>query len=316
MKKVAVITSIYNGERFISQTIKSILLNDHSLFDYYILNNGSTDNTKNILQRYSKKTNVYLHENEKVKPRTVALNQIISKLRNQYSFFTVIDSDDLIDKNWIKTAYEFMLKNPDVFALSGQFFLINDKNIKFQKSKIPIYPKKLNEYFSFTFPVVHSGLFIRLNKIKRNEIYDDSLTFGQDWDLCIYLAKRGVIAATKEYSVSFRHHNNSLTKLSSNQIQSRIDKLYNIKQAKALVKNPIFFLKNKNREASEMLALGFLYFKIGEYFKSIKYILLGLLTFPFALILNNKVMTMFQKKNRINCLISRGILNSIFLIYI
>jgi glycosyltransferase involved in cell wall biosynthesis len=298
MKKIAVITSVFNGEKYILDTIKSIMQNDHSLFDYYILNNGSTDDTTQILNKFKNYKNIFITENIKVVPRTRALNLLVSKIRHKYDFFTNVDADDLLDKNWLTYAYNFMNKHNDVCVLSGQFILINSQNEKYKKSNIPIYPHILNQYFSYTFPVVHSGLIFRLNKIKNKRIYNEKLTFGQDWDLCINLAKKGLIVSIDKLSTYFRHHEESLTKNLSNQLQSTHDKLFNLKNGKKLANDLFSKIKNKNREASEIFAISYINLKKKNFFDSINYFFLGIITFPFSIILNNKILSIFNS-NRI-----------------
>ena len=51
--KVSVLTSVYNGENYIAECIDSILNQTEADFEYIILNDGSTDQTRSILEKYS-----------------------------------------------------------------------------------------------------------------------------------------------------------------------------------------------------------------------------------------------------------------------
>lgn len=297
-KKIAVITSVFNGEKYIESAINSVLRNNKNLFDYYILDNGSTDKTLDIINKFRDYKNLFIQKNLKVVSRTKALNQLISKIRDNYEFFMNVDADDLIEKNWLINGYNFMENHSHISLLSGQFFLINSKNEAFVKSKIPIYPEILNNYFSYTFPVVHSGLLVRLKDIKTQNVYNENLSFGQDWDLCINIALKGKISSINNISVYFRHHDESLTKSLSNQLQSRYDKLYNLRNGSRLSNSLKLKLINKNREASEILAIAYLNFKKNNFLKSIKYFILGFITFPFSIFLNYKILSKFNS-NRI-----------------
>ncbi len=294
MKKIAIITSVFNGEKYILKTINSVLQNDHILFDYYILNNGSTDDTSKIINKFKNYGNIFIIENVKVVPRTRALNQLISKLSKEYQFFTNVDGDDLLEKDWLIHAYNFMKKYSDISAVSGQFLLINSQDKIYKKSDIPTYPHTLNKYFSFTFPIVHSGLIIRFDHIQNKKVYNEKLTFGQDWDLCINLAKKGKIVSIDKLSIYFRHHNDSLTKNVSNQLQSRYDKLYNLRSGKDLANDFYCKIQNKNREGSELFAIAYLNFRKNNFIISIKYFLLGLITFPFSIFFHNKIISFFN----------------------
>lgn len=135
---------------------------------------------------------------------------------------------------------------------------------------------------------------IRFNDIQCKKIYNEKLTFGQDWDLCIKLAKKGKIVSIDKLSIYFRHHNESLTKNLSNQLHSRHDKLYNLRNGKDLADNIYCKIQNKNREGSELFAIAYLNFEKKNFIISIKYFLLGLITFPFAIFFNNKIISIFN----------------------
>ncbi len=298
MKKIAVITSVYNGQRYIKNSINSVLKNDSRLFDYFVLDNGSTDRTPIILNKFKNNKNLFILKNSTVLPRTVALNQLTSKLRKKYHFFINLDADDILEKNWIEDSYNFIKNRKNISVLSGQFYLINSNNEIYKKSNIPIYPKKLNKYFSYTFPVVHSGLLIRFKHIKRKNIYNEKLIYGHDWDLCINLAIKGSIVSINKSSVYFRHHPDSLTKNLSNQLQSKHDKLQNLRSGRVLANDFFSLLKNKNREGSEIFSISYTNYKKKNFLIAIKFFMLGLFTFPFSIFLNNKIISLFYP-NRI-----------------
>ncbi len=52
MPKVSVVTSVYNGEAYLEECVESILNQTHRDLEFIILNNGSTDQTPDILNQY------------------------------------------------------------------------------------------------------------------------------------------------------------------------------------------------------------------------------------------------------------------------
>ena len=53
MPQISVVTSVYNGEKYLQECVDSILNQTFEDFEYIILNNGSTDSTAEILAQYN-----------------------------------------------------------------------------------------------------------------------------------------------------------------------------------------------------------------------------------------------------------------------
>ena len=64
MPKVSIVMPAYNAEKYINETIDSILKQSYKDFEFIIINDGSIDRTKEIISSYSDERIVYL-ENEK-----------------------------------------------------------------------------------------------------------------------------------------------------------------------------------------------------------------------------------------------------------
>ena len=83
MKKqphISIITPAYNTGHFLHETIDSILKQTHQNWDFYCCNDGSTDNTLDVLERYAKqdkRIHVFSHEN---KGLTKTLNFLLDKI--------------------------------------------------------------------------------------------------------------------------------------------------------------------------------------------------------------------------------------------
>ena len=53
--KISIITAVFNGEKYLEQTIKSIINQTYKNFEYIIIDGGSTDGTLEIIKKYEKK---------------------------------------------------------------------------------------------------------------------------------------------------------------------------------------------------------------------------------------------------------------------
>ena len=125
----SIITPVYNGESFISETVESVLLNlDPNLrFEYLIIDDGSTDNTKNILEKYS--------QNELVKVFSVknsgeaaAVNYALEKALGEY--ILIVNADDpLLSPRLFTLANEIFKSNEKVVVVYPDWNIVSESNL-------------------------------------------------------------------------------------------------------------------------------------------------------------------------------------------
>ena len=102
MKKnilISIVVPTYNNEKFLDKCVESILSQTYHEFELLIINDGSTDNTINVLQPYLKKDKRIKLHNTKNKGVSSARNLGISKAKGEYICF--IDSDDWVEKDYL-----------------------------------------------------------------------------------------------------------------------------------------------------------------------------------------------------------------------
>lgn len=125
---LSIIIPIYNTEKYLDECIQSLLKQDISAEDYQIIcvNDGSTDGSLNILQKYEAETSNIIVVNQKNSGVCVARNAGIDIADGDYIWF--IDSDDYIEKdilgNLMHKAYS---ENYDR-VIFGNYYFIDGKN--------------------------------------------------------------------------------------------------------------------------------------------------------------------------------------------
>lgn len=159
--KITVITPTFNRANLIAKTIESILSQTYKNFEYYILDDGSTDNTKEIVEPYLKDKRVkYLYHENAGEPATVNWGWSLAK----GEYFTQINSDDTIYKDLFKKMVEALDNDINkVLAYPNFNFLKNDKIIYTVRNE------KWNfAYFlsGFGCPAAAVGTFIRRSSFK------------------------------------------------------------------------------------------------------------------------------------------------------
>lgn len=131
-KKVSIIVPIYNASEYLSKSIESILNQSYENLEIILIDDASTDSSKEIIKKYALK-------DTRIKPFYSEVNHGVSRTRNiglksvsgDYVFF--MDSDDIIVKNAIKIMVEKAIKyNSD---LLDSYHLIIYNNKKFLEHK-------------------------------------------------------------------------------------------------------------------------------------------------------------------------------------
>ena len=114
---VAIVIPCYNGELYLEETIKSVLSQTFNNFDLYLLNNGSKDNSLNIMMKYKVlDTRIKIINYKQKTSRAKSINNLLKKISNQ--IIALIDADDVMYKNKIKIQINYLKKNPNVQFLS------------------------------------------------------------------------------------------------------------------------------------------------------------------------------------------------------
>ena len=114
--------SVYNGDKFLSSSIESILNQTYSDFELLILDDGSTDNTSKILNNYQNHQKIRLFKNNQNIGLTKSLNLLINKSKGSY--IARQDCDDLSDSKRLENQLSFLLKHIEIcFFLLCEFLV-------------------------------------------------------------------------------------------------------------------------------------------------------------------------------------------------
>jgi glycosyltransferase involved in cell wall biosynthesis len=118
---VSILLPTHNGEKYISESIDSILNQTFSNFELLIGFNGTTDNSKNIVGSYKdERIRIFDYEDDKGKSKT--LNKLL--LESRFDYIALQDDDDI----WMNTKLEKQIKLVDQFDVIGTFISYIDKN--------------------------------------------------------------------------------------------------------------------------------------------------------------------------------------------
>ena len=115
---VSIIIPVYNSEKYISKCLDSLINQTYKDYELLIVNDGSTDNSQNIINEYKNKYPeiIVLKEQENLGV-AVTRNNAIEEAKGKYIMF--IDNDDFVDKDYVETFVKEIEKNDYDVILGG-----------------------------------------------------------------------------------------------------------------------------------------------------------------------------------------------------
>jgi glycosyltransferase involved in cell wall biosynthesis len=236
---VSIVIPVYNAEKYIEKTLESVFNQSFTDYEIIVVDDGSTDNTPNILKKYGDKI-TYIRQRNSGGPSSPR-NKAIKNAQGEY--IALFDSDDLMFKDKIQTDVNILKNNPDISLVFSNFIVLEDEkpwsfswfekeNVKeimasIPKKKIgpkvyrferPIYKEILQNNFIGTSTVV-----LRKKDILEVGLFDKSLFGVEDRDMWLKFSKSGkIFAMNADASSYYRLLNNSLSRQTKHLI-SRID---------------------------------------------------------------------------------------------
>ena len=125
--KVSIIVPVYNGQEYIEQCISSIINQTYNNLEIIVINDGSTDNTINILKNFEKKdSRIRIIDKENT---GVSDSRNIGIIESTGKYINFVDSDDWIELDMIEKLVN-KIQEKDVDAVRCNYYRQYDRNIK------------------------------------------------------------------------------------------------------------------------------------------------------------------------------------------
>ncbi|MES2767720.1 MAG: glycosyltransferase [Bdellovibrionota bacterium] len=212
---ISVVIPVYNGAKYVEQTIQSVLEQSHKDFELLIVNDGSTDSTQAILEKY--KTNPQVQIFTKTNGGlSSARNLGIQSARGE--FISLLDADDL----WESTKLEAQVKK--IKELDNDFGIIYT-DCNYVDTKDQLLPNESEYYHLDT--AIKGNVYEKL--IVKNQIcgsgsavlipkkvfdavglFDENLKSCEDQDMWLRITKKYPVAYVNQRLVKIRVHPQSM----------------------------------------------------------------------------------------------------------
>lgn len=191
MTLISVIIPLFNHERYIYNSIKSVLSQTIQNFEIIIVDDGSLDNSSKIAQNFSYQDIRIKYFYQTNQGAHQAINNGITKSEGRY--ITILNSDDIYHKKRFEKTLEFVNKNPDTDAVFTDINFINETGEKitcpwYLEAKQYFLRSKnyINSLVNGNFFMSTSNLFIKSSVIKEIGYFSD-LRYTHDLDFFLRL---------------------------------------------------------------------------------------------------------------------------------
>jgi glycosyltransferase involved in cell wall biosynthesis len=218
--KLLVVTPVFNGEEFLEETINSVLDAGVSSMEFVVVNDGSTDGTSQILQKFKGRIKIIDQPNG---GEGNAVNKGFAALDSEY--IMVVSADDLIDKSIFNKLVKVLDENP-LYAVAYPDWEIIDKNGE-TISKIETREFSNKILYEKMKCLPGPGALIRRSAVKRSNLRDDSYIFIGDFECWLQIAKEHQFVRVPEYLAKWRHHGRNMSIVGRNlQMASEFIRVY------------------------------------------------------------------------------------------
>ncbi|NGP76683.1 glycosyltransferase family 2 protein [Balneolaceae bacterium YR4-1] len=213
---VSIVTPVYNGEKYLTQCIESVLEQTYQNWEYVIVNNCSTDRSLEIAEKYAERDDrIRIHNNKQHLEVLKNLNHAFRQISPESKYCKVIHADDLLFPECVSRMVALSEEYPSV-GLVSSYRLVNDivgpSGLPYPSHKIS--GKEicrrflLHEEYYFGAP---STLLIRSDLIiKREKVYDETILQG-DVSACLDILKESDFGFVHQVLSYTRRHKDSVT---------------------------------------------------------------------------------------------------------
>lgn len=248
----SILIPTFNRAALLKEAINSILSQDFIDWELIVIDDGSRDGTREVVEGfYDKRIRYFFQENSE---RGASRNHGIREAKGNYICF--LDSDDLYQPAHLKLLYNFLIERSlPVALIFANCLYLSDGHIV--RPELPSLRQSPITYFLLN-PVIPSRVCIHGEILKKHRFRED-ITIVEDTFLWVTIANEFEVLHLPQYSVVYRMHEGRSVDISKNCFLPRLKGLLILFKEKCLSNKIPFLLK--------MLLISDCYFGIARYYE-------------------------------------------------
>lgn len=209
MSKITVFMPVYNAGNFLKEAVVSILNQTYKEFDFLVINDGSTDNSFNIIKSFND-NRIKLYSNEIHKGVCYTRNRGLNKCNTEYIAF--MDADDIAPLNRLERELMFLEENKELIGVGGIAQSINEDGEIIQGLS-PLFqnPEYIKANMIFENTLANGSVMLRTDIYKKHNIQYWDKEYAEDYRFFCECLKYGKISNLNEIMQQYRIVSNGLT---------------------------------------------------------------------------------------------------------
>lgn len=211
--KVSVLMPAFNAEKYIAGAIESVLGQTYNNIELLIIDDGSTDNTLNIIQDFAKsddRIKMISHPNMGMGN---SLNKAMTNTQNEW--IIRMDADDVMIENRLERQIKFVEENPEIAVASCLVYYIDEGGQIIGRSSSDLKTKQNFEKYLRSNELIglhHPGVIMRRSIVQEVGGYRSQYWPADDLDLWNRIAEKGyLILVQQEHLLKYRIHSSSIS---------------------------------------------------------------------------------------------------------
>lgn len=204
-RPITVLMSVYNGERWLEESIISVLNQTFTDFEFIIVDDGSTDQTAEILEQFTQRDSRVRVLTKGNSGLADSLNYGISHSRGEW--IARIDADDICEPSRLEKQVAITQSDSSIVLVGSGLVIIDEFGKKHRQHSYPAGHYRLVQRLARhgAFPP-HSSALFKKAALRRQTAYRTRIRRSQDRDLWLRLSEKGKIACVNKPLVRIRKH--------------------------------------------------------------------------------------------------------------
>lgn len=217
--KISVVMSVYNGELYLGEAIESILNQTYKNFEFIIINDGSTDNSLEIIEQYKKTDPRIVLISRENKGLIASLNEGIAVAKGEY--IARMDADDISLPDRFAEQVKVMDSDKELVVCGSWINVIGGK-YKNKTTKYYEKDKDIKAQLLLLSCFAHPSVMIRSEIIAKHGIqYVESAKHAEDYMLWMELARVGKFYNIPKRLLTYRYLETSITRIADKHEEER-----------------------------------------------------------------------------------------------
>ena len=193
----------FNAENYIVEAMDGILSQSLRNLELIIINDGSTDGTEMLVQKFTDSRIRYLSFDIN-RGNYVARNKGLGLAQGKY--IAMADADDVSHPNRLQMQYDYLEANPSVAAIGSRMEIIDQGGKSIGVTNEPLEYNEIKIAFLRDNCLAQPTLMFRLNLLKKGYRYDESFRYCGDYDFVQRIIQSNYVANLESALVKYRIH--------------------------------------------------------------------------------------------------------------